>query len=158
MSRDELEDRLTVLLGGRAAEVLEFPSVSTGAVDDLRKATDIARSMVARFGMIPEVGPVAYEAEPSMLLTPVPGMPTGSRWYSEATASRMDAAVVGLIEQSLERAKTILERNLPLLRETSQKLLERETLTEEWLGPLARRVEARELQPQPGPGNLRQIV
>lgn len=158
MSRDELEDRLTVLLGGRAAEALEFPSVSTGAVDDLRKATDIARSMVARFGMIPEVGPVAYEVEPSMLLTPVPGMPTGSRWYSEATASRMDAAVVGLIEQSLERARTILERNLQLLRETSQKLLERETLTEEWLGPLARRVEARELQSQPGSGNLRQIV
>ncbi|MFZ5780004.1 MAG: ATP-dependent zinc metalloprotease FtsH [Pseudomonadota bacterium] len=159
MSRSELEDRMAVLLGGRAAEMLQFPSVSTGAADDLRKATDIARSMVARFGMVPEVGPVAYEGEPSAFLTPIPGMPGGSRWYSETTASRMDTAVVALIAQSLERAKTILQRNLPLLRETAQKLLEQETLGEEWLGPLARRVDAQELQRPSGPGgSVRQIA
>lgn len=158
MSRSELEDRMAVLLGGRAAEMLQFPSVSTGAADDLHKATDIARSMVARFGMVPEVGPVAYEGEPSAFLTPVPGMPGGPRWYSEATASRMDTAVVALIEQSLERAKTILQRNLPLLRETAQKLLEQETLGEERLGPLARRVDVQELQRPSGPGSVRQIA
>ena len=76
MSRDELENRLTVLLGGRAAETLHFPSVSTGATDDLRKATEIARSMVTRFGMVPELGAVAYGDEPSSFLTPVPGAPS----------------------------------------------------------------------------------
>jgi cell division protease FtsH len=149
MSRAELEDRLTVLLGGRAAEMLCFPSVSTGAADDLRKATEIARSMVMRFGMAPEVGPVAYDNEPSALLTPVPGMPAGPRWYSDATATRMDAAVLRLIEESLERAKTVLERNRELLYATAGKLLEQETLNEGWLGPLARRVVPSKDRPQP---------
>ncbi|MFO1159121.1 MAG: AAA family ATPase [Reyranellaceae bacterium] len=141
MTRDQLEDRLTMLLGGRAAETLRFPSVSTGAADDLQKATDIARSMVVRFGMAAELGPVAYESEPSPFVTsPLPGLPAGPRWYSEATASRMDEAVVRLIEQSLARAKAILERNRELLYVTAQRLLERETLGEEWLSPLAKRV------------------
>ena len=143
-SRTELEDRLTMLLGGRAAEMLRFPSVSTGAADDLKKATDIARNMVMRFGMWPELGPVAYDNEPSPLLTPVAGMPTAPRWYGEATATRVDAAVQQLIEENLERAKAVLERNQPLLDATAQKLLERETLGEEWLAPLAERVAAAE--------------
>jgi cell division protease FtsH len=154
MSRAELEDRLTILLGGRAAEMLRFPSVSTGAADDLRKATEIARNMVMRFGMVPEVGPVAYDNEPSALLTPVPGMPAGPRWYSDATATRMDAAVLRLIEESLERAKAVLERNRELLYATAGKLLEQETLNEDWLGPLARRVVPSKDRPQPAAGGV----
>jgi cell division protease FtsH len=140
MRRDELEDRLTVLLGGRAAEMLRFPSVSTGAADDLQKATDIARNMVTRFGMEPELGAVAYESEPSSFLTPVPGLGVQGHWYSEMTATRMDGAIVRLIEDNLERAKAVLTRNSALLDETAQKLLEQETLGEEWLEPLAQRV------------------
>jgi cell division protease FtsH len=140
MSRTELEDRLTVLLGGRAAEMLRFPSVSTGATDDLSKATDIARSMVTRFGMAPELGPVAYDGEPSPFLTPVPGMPSAGHWYSDATAAKMDAAILDIINACLERARTILEANRPLLDETARKLLESETLGEEYLAPLARRI------------------
>jgi cell division protease FtsH len=147
MNRNQLEDRLTMLLGGRAAETLGFPSVSTGAADDLRKATEIARSMVMRFGMVPELGPVAYEGEPSALMPSLSGSPSSLRWYSEATASRMDEAVVRLIEQSLDRAKAILERNRELLYVTAQKLLEQETLGDDWLGPLSRRVVPAE---QPG--------
>lgn len=140
MSRTELEDRLTVLLGGRAAEMLCFSAVSTGATDDLSKATDIARSMVTRFGMAPELGPVAYDGEQSSFLTQVPGMPPAGHWYSDATASRMDAAILDIINACLERARLILEANRPLLDETARKLLESETLSEEYLGPLARRI------------------
>jgi cell division protease FtsH len=140
MSRAELEDRLAVLLGGRAAETLRLPSVSTGAADDLRKATEIARNMVMRFGMAPELGPVAYDEEPPSLLTSVPGMPSAPRRYSEATATRMDAAVLRLIEESLERAEAILKCNAELLNATAQRMLEQETLGEDWLGPLAGRV------------------
>ncbi|WP_395708406.1 ATP-dependent zinc metalloprotease FtsH [Reyranella sp.] len=142
MSRSQLEDRLTMLLGGRAAELLRFPSVSTGAADDLQKATEIARSMVVRFGMVPELGPVAYEGEPSVLMMPMLGAPPPVRWYGEATAGRIDEAVVRLIEQSLERARAIVERNRDLLYATAERLLERETLGDDWLGPLAKRVIA----------------
>ena len=142
MSRSQLEDRLTMLLGGRAAELLRFPSVSTGAADDLQKATEIARSMVVRFGMVPELGPVAYEGEPSVLMMPMLGAPPPVRWYGEATAGRIDEAVVRLIEQSLERARAIVERNRDLLYATAERLLEREMLGDDWLGPLAKRVIA----------------
>ena len=138
MNRTELEDRLTVLLGGRAAEMLRFASVSTGATDDLSKATDIARSMVTRFGMAPELGPVAYEGDSSPFLTPVPGMPSSGHWYSDATAEKMDGAILDIINACLERARTILLANRALLDETAQKLLEQETLGEDYLAALAR--------------------
>src|SRR5512143_2267891 len=68
MTREELEAKIAVLLGGRAAEELALDQVSTGAADDLSKATDIARSMVTRYGMLPELGPLAYETEPAPYL------------------------------------------------------------------------------------------
>ncbi len=127
MSQSELETKLAVLLGGRAAEMLRFASVSTGAADDLRKATDIARSMVTRFGMVPELGVVAYEGEVAPLLTPVPTMPA-PRWYSEATAARIDAAVQHIVDAALDHARTILGAHASLLDTTVETLLERETL------------------------------
>jgi cell division protease FtsH len=139
MRRDELENRLTILLGGRAAESLRSPSVSTGAADDLQKATEIARHMVTRFGMEPDLGAVAYESESSPFLAPVAGI-GAPRWYSETTASRVDAAVHRLIDESLERAKAILQDNGDPLDATAGNLLEKETLGEEWLAPLAERV------------------
>src|SRR6185503_18114342 len=68
MGKGELGDRMTVLLGGRAAEELIFSEVSTGAADDLEKATDIARSMVMRYGMAAQLGPVSYERGPTPFL------------------------------------------------------------------------------------------
>ncbi len=144
MSRDELENRLTALLGGRAAEMLHFPSISTGASDDLRKATDIARSMVTRFGMVPELGAVAYGDEPSSFLTPVPGMSPPARWYSDATAAKMDAAILRIINDCLERATAILQANRGLLEETARKLLESETLGEDYLERVGRRIVMRQ--------------
>ncbi len=140
MSQAELENRLTILLGGRAAEMLRFQSISTGGADDLHKATDIAHSMAARFGMVPELGAVAYDAEPSPFLAASPGMPSQPRWYSEATTAKMDAAILGIVEAAFGRARTILETNRHLLESTANKLLERETLGPSELEPLAQRV------------------
>ncbi|MFI5000672.1 MAG: ATP-dependent zinc metalloprotease FtsH [Reyranellales bacterium] len=140
MTEAELANKLAVLLGGRAAETLRFPTVSTGAADDLHKATEIARSMVTRFGMVPELGAVAYEGEASPFLTPTAGAFPQPRWYSEATAAKIDAAVLSIIDAALNRARVILEANRALLDQTAQKLLERETLGPADLEPLARRV------------------
>jgi len=90
MTREELDNKMAVLLGGRAAEHLVFGHLSTGAADDLAKATDIARSMVTRFGMGTALGPVTYQTEPSSFL----GQAFGSqRLYGEETAREIDVAV-----------------------------------------------------------------
>jgi cell division protease FtsH len=128
MGRQELKDRMAVLLAGRAAERLIFGEISTGAADDLAKATDIARSMVMRFGMGGEdLGEVAYEPErPNFLGTPE----FRPRQYAEATAARIDAAVKALIAEAAARAEAILAANRPLLERSARELLERETLDE----------------------------
>ncbi len=141
MSQSELEAKLTVLMGGRAAEMLRFASVSTGAADDLRKATDIARGMATHFGMVPELGVVSYEVEAAPLLGPVPGM-AAPRSYSEATAARIDTAVQRIVAAALERAQSILGAEGALLDSTVEKLLERETLGPADLEPLARHFAA----------------
>jgi cell division protease FtsH len=137
MDRAELMNRMTVLLGGRAAESLVFPDVSTGAADDITKATEIARSMVVRFGMDPKLGPVAYEPEMSPLL----GMPSGADWrprhYGEATAAAIDAAVRGLLDTAFGRAVTILRRNRDILDTGAAALLAKETMVHDDLERLA---------------------
>jgi cell division protease FtsH len=125
MTRDELENKMAVLLGGRAAEHLVFGHLSTGAADDLSKATEIARSMVTRFGMGAELGPVTYETEP----TPFLGQAYGSqRLYGEETAREIDIAVRGIIEAQFQRARAILAANRALLDDAARTLLANETL------------------------------
>jgi cell division protease FtsH len=128
MDKGELTDRMTVLLGGRAAETLFFPQVSTGAADDLSKATEIARSMVVRYGMVPELGQVTYEAETAPFLGGAGGWQP--RRYGEATATAIDGAIKALIEEAFNRAEAILEKNRELLRRAAADLLSKETLTE----------------------------
>src|SRR5579859_2523174 len=100
MTRQELENKMAVLLGGRAAETIVFGELSTGASDDLQKVTDIARSMVTRYGMTAELGPVAYEKENRNFLG-VPSMPLMTeRSYSEETAREIDAAVRSVIDRA----------------------------------------------------------
>jgi cell division protease FtsH len=141
MDRTELERKLAVLLGGRAAETIAFAAVSTGAADDLQKATDIARDMATRFGMVAELGQVSYDAEPARFLTPIPGMPAPSRWYSEATTARIDAAVREIVDAAFFRARTILMANRALLEEMARTLVDRETLSDDMLATFARRVD-----------------
>jgi cell division protease FtsH len=132
MSAEELKDKMTVLLGGRAAEQLVFGHLSTGAADDLAKATDIARSMVMRFGMHPLLGLVSYEAErPAFIAMDL--QPSAPRRYSEETAREIDCAVRDLLQEALDRALAIIGAQRPALERVAVALLERETLTGEEL-------------------------
>lgn len=141
MSRSELSDRMAVLLGGRAAESLIFEEISTGAADDLMRATDIARNMVVRFGMTPELGQVALEPETGSFLigqTPV----WRPRAYGDGTAEAIDHAVKGLIDGAYERARSILQKNRGLLESGARELLARETLNQDALAKLAKSLAA----------------
>lgn len=131
MSRQELENKMAVLLGGRAAEVIVFDEVSTGAADDLVKATDIARSMVTRFGMVDALGQMTYEIETQQFLGSVPS--ASQRHYSEETARKIDDAVRELIDTAFNSAKTILESKRAVLNRTAEDLLQKETLSGEEL-------------------------
>jgi cell division protease FtsH len=137
MSREELESKMAVLLGGRAAEHLVFGQFSTGASDDLAKATDIARAMVTRYGMDPGLGHVRYEEEPARTLGPWAALGAGRRDYSEATARQIDKAVRGLVDAAFARALSLLTTRRSTLDEGARRLLERETLGETELRELA---------------------
>ena len=135
MTLDELENKMAVLLGGRAAEVLVFGRLSTGAADDLDKATDIARSIVMRYGMSEALGQMTYEQQPEPFLPASPALGRG-RDYSEETAREIDCAVRLLVERAFERASAILEEHRTKLEAGAHKLLEQETLTGEELSAL----------------------
>jgi cell division protease FtsH len=129
--RAELVDRLTVLLGGRAAEMLAFGEASTGAADDLARATDLARDMVTRQGMDDAIGPVVLAETPSLFLGPAGAAPSSvPAGMSPQTADRIDAAVRGLLEGALARAMDLLRARRPALDRGVQALLVRETLDE----------------------------
>ncbi len=142
MTREELENKMAVLLGGRAAEKLVFGHLSTGAADDLGKVTDIARAMVTRYGMSDKLGHVALEKGPSPFLGPNPyaGFPQ-ERDYGEATADAIDAEVRAIVERAFERSVGLLAERRGLLEKTARRLLETETLDEgelkELIGPAA---------------------
>jgi cell division protease FtsH len=137
MTREELENKMAMLLGGRAAERVVFGHFSTGAADDLAKATDIARSMVMRYGMAEKLGHVALEPERASFL----GAPTPTlfeRSYSEETAREIDCAVRDLVGQAFQRAVKTLEGVRAALENGAHLLLEKETLGESDLESLRR--------------------
>ena len=137
MTRQELENKMSVLLGGRAAELTVFGHLSTGAADDLRKVTDIARSMVTRYGMSERLGSVAYDRDPRSFLTG-PDLPPQPREqdYAEETAAVIDKEVRGIVQSAMERALGILRERRDVLERTAQRLLEKETLDEKELTEL----------------------
>jgi cell division protease FtsH len=137
MSREELQSKMAVLLGGRAAEQLVFGQSSTGSSDDLAKATDIARAMVTRYGMDPELGHVRYEEDPARFLGPLAALGAPRHDYSEDTARRIDKAVRGLVDDAFARALRLLTARRATLDEGARRLLERETLGEAELRALA---------------------
>ena len=144
MSRDELVHRMVVLLSGRAAEALIFEQVSTGASDDLVKTTEIARSMVVRFGMDGTLGQVAYEPERSRIMTTRDYQP---RTYSEETAAGIDVAIRGLVEGAYAVSCRILAANETLLRHTAAELLEHETLSGPELDAISAGVDRTVVEP-----------
>jgi len=141
MTREELENKMAVLLGGRAAEHVIFGHLSTGAADDLSKATDIARNMVTRFGMGRPLGPVTYESEPNAFLGPMAGT---TRLYAEETAREIDVAVREIVDAAFERARAILTRNRPILEEGAKALLAKETLADAELSAVLEKVSGEE--------------
>jgi cell division protease FtsH len=125
MSRTELKGKMAVLLGGRSAEALVFDEISSGAANDLEKATHIARTMVTRFGMSEKLGQMAYESQHDAFL----GNPASvTRDYSEETAREIDCAVRALIEDAANTAMHILKTHRKQLEEGAKLLLEKETL------------------------------
>jgi cell division protease FtsH len=129
MTRAELESRMMLLLGGRAAEELIFGQFSTGAADDLQKVTAIARAVVTRYGMHGELGHVVYENERQNYLGQV-APSFGEKPYSEATAREIDLAVRDIVANMYRRTLELLRARESLLRESAARLLERETLGE----------------------------
>jgi cell division protease FtsH len=129
MTRAELENKMAVLLGGRAAEHVVFGEISTGAADDLARVTDIASAMVLRYGMSEALGNVAYDRDRSPFLHGIPSMPE-VRAYGEDTARAVDGAVRALVDASFTRSVKILERNRALLDRTAEQLLKSETLNQ----------------------------
>ncbi|SDY39332.1 cell division protease FtsH [Nitrosomonas halophila] len=141
MTRKELEIKMAVLLGGRAAEQVVFGEISTGASDDLARATDIARAMVLRYGMSDALGNVAYDRDQSPFLQPGLAFPKG-RDYSEDTANKVDSAVRNLVDQALERAIKILDKNRAALDQAAEQLLKTETLNQPEIEALKLEVRA----------------
>jgi cell division protease FtsH len=130
MTRPELEQKIAVLLGGRAAEKLVFDVLSTGAADDLAKATDIARDMVTRYGMDEDLGYVALMPQRQLMLELPAGMlPQGSE-ASQDTQRRVDAAIRGIVMAGFERATSLLRAHRDVLDRGARALLEKETLDE----------------------------
>ena len=135
MGLHELEDKMTILMGGRAAETLLGQDISTGASDDLAKATDIARGMVLRFGMDKALGPVAWDTEQGQFLGQ-PGAFWQPRRFSDQTAHEIDQAVRTLLETALARSIGILSYNRAALDEGAASLLAHESLTADQLPAL----------------------
>ena len=145
MTREELENKMAVLLGGRAAEEICFARLSTGAADDLVKVTNIARAMAMRYGMVKSLGDVAYEQERSPFLA---GVTLGAeREHSEQTAREIDVAVRDIVNAAHDKALVILRRDKSTLERGARLLLEKETLAQSDLAALRPRPVAESASP-----------
>lgn len=139
MTKEELINKMTVLLGGREAEKLIFNHISTGGADDIARATDIARHMVLRYGMSDQLGSVVYELDPPTFLNNPNQYPfSDTRKFSESTAKEIDITIKGFVDQASNKSKEILKENLEVLNKGADLLLIKETLTEEDLKELFR--------------------
>ncbi|WP_221113198.1 ATP-dependent zinc metalloprotease FtsH [Rhizobium lentis] len=143
MTREELENKMAVLLGGRAAEWIIYGRLSTGAADDLVKVTDIARAMVTRYGMTEKLGHVALEKDRrSFLATDQPFYGPQEHEYSDETAAAVDEEVRRIVDETFGRAVELLRKRKSMLERAARLLLEKETLNETDLRSLLVRVEA----------------
>lgn len=142
MTRAELMNRMTVLLGGRAAEMNVFHEATTGAADDLQRATEMARAMATRYGMEPSVGQASYIAERPRYLD-IADLGQRRSEASEETSARIDRAVRELVEEAFAKATRILKDCADIHEEAAKRLLDKETFTEEDLEPIRAKVAAR---------------
>jgi cell division protease FtsH len=154
MTRPELLDKITVLMGGRAAEKLIFGEISTGAADDLQRATDLARRMVAQFGMSPIVGPQSLQrSEGAIEQKFLPGLNINAeRNYSERTQQMIDAEVAHILNDTFDRALSLLEHNRRQLLELAARLREKEMLEGQELREVLHGAELPAEKPPTQPG------
>lgn len=139
MTKEELENKMAVLLGGRAAELIVFGHLSTGAADDLRRVTDIARSMVTRYGMSEKLGSIAYERDPGNFLASTDRpYPVREREYAEETAAAVDREVRVIVDNVFQRTQGLLTMRRSILDRSAKKLLEKETLEQADIDALIR--------------------
>ncbi|HEY8362243.1 MAG TPA: ATP-dependent zinc metalloprotease FtsH [Tissierellaceae bacterium] len=124
MTKEELENRIATLTGGRAAEEIVFGSITTGAANDIEKATKLARAMITRFGMSENFGMVALETVTNQYL----GGETSLACSTE-TQTEIDRQVIGLVRKQYEKAKNILKENREKLDQLAKYLYEKETIT-----------------------------
>ena len=125
-SREELQGQIATLLGGRSAEEVVFGKVTTGASNDLQRATDIAEQMVGTYGMSETLGPLAYDKQGGGRF--LGGNNNPRRTVSDATAQAIDKEVRALVDNAHDQALTILRQNMALLETISQKILEKEVI------------------------------
>jgi len=129
MSKGEMEDRMVILLGGRVAEQISLDDISTGASNDLERATNIARQMVTKYGMSDRLGPVVFGSGQDEVFL---GRDFAvSRNYSEKIAAAIDEEIRNFIDKAAARAKEILERRRAVLDKVAQALLEKEKISGE---------------------------
>jgi cell division protease FtsH len=133
MTRSELEDRIAVLLGGRVAEELVYGEVSTGAHNDLERATDVARLMVTKYGMSDRIGLATYGERSPMFLKGVASPWGGERDFSESTARAIDEEVRGILDRTHDRVRGILTSKKAMLMSAAAELKRTETLEGESL-------------------------
>jgi len=131
LTRSELIDRLAVLLGGRVAEELVFNEISTGAQNDLQRATDIARSMVAEYGMSDRLGLVSYERPRQAMFLPESFSP--GKNYSEAKDAQIDEEVTRFVEEAHQRVRKILSERRTVLDDLAHLLSQKESVQGEEL-------------------------
>ena len=128
MTRNEMLDRIVVLLGGRVAEELTSDDITTGASNDLERATEIARDMVVKYGMSQNIGPVSYHSEDEVFL----GRDFAhSQKYSEETASSIDAEVKAIMTERYNEAKKLLAEHRDKLTSLAELLIKEETINGE---------------------------
>jgi cell division protease FtsH len=139
LKRSYLFNRIAIMLGGRAAEKLRFEDITTGAGDDLKKATQMARRMVCQWGMSEKLGPVAFrQGEPHPFLGREISEPKD---YSERTAQLIDEEVRSIIEEMEQKAREILKSNRQALEALADGLLEHEVLSREEIDEILNEVK-----------------
>ena len=145
MTKEELEDSLSAILGGRAAEEIVFGEISTGAANDLQQATQMAERMVKEFGMSQRIGLVAHRADRSQQML---GMIPADRAYSDETAKLIDEEIKGIIGAGYVRAKALLTEHRPALEDVVEILFENEVMDGDQLRDLLAK-NGIELPPRP---------
>jgi cell division protease FtsH len=142
MTRTELLNQLAVLLGGRTAEEIAVGEITTGAQNDLQRASDLARAMVTQFGMSDELGIVNYEGSRRPTFLDIPMAPERGP-YGEETAQRIDVEVRRILDDAHDRARRLITERRSLLEAITRRLLEKEVIEADELKQIIKEVEGR---------------